>query len=114
MWKTPVAKNDSGEVGKVYYLNLLLISKDEPDRTKPQPFTLNPTRGKDIEHMLKMSEEIPNVIKDQLMKNRKAEVRLTNGATMKLFFSETPAPDTWLDKYKPMIKEQKTESGIIY
>lgn len=95
MWRQAISKSEKGELGKVYYFNIVLVWPDGDEWTMAQPFTINTLAGKDIEKVLKDSPEIPQTMKAHLLSQRKAEATLSNGSFMKIIISESPAPKNW-------------------
>ena len=78
-WKKPLRKEDSGEVGRVYYINMEAIFDDKVRWSKGSPFTLNPERGKTLDGVLLGSKEIPNTLKRSLIDKRQAEMKINSG-----------------------------------
>lgn len=67
-WEQPISVHETGEVGRVYYLNTKLTLIDGEEWTRTTEFTLNPDYGSTVEEMLKRTKEIPNQMKDQLLR----------------------------------------------
>ena len=95
LWEKAISRTESGEVGRVYFINTMMISpKGDLKQTNNHPFTLNPDYGSTIERHLTMSTDLPGPIKAELLAHRKAEARLTSGAIIKIWIAEEAAPDT--------------------
>ena len=94
-WRTPIPKPEKGEVGRVYYLNTMIIMKTGEEWTKHTLLTLNPDQGSTVEGMLKRSLEIPRDMKDDLLRKRITEQRLTSGILLRMWLSDYPAPEWW-------------------
>ncbi len=94
-WEKAISKTESGEVGRVYFINTMMISPDGNVRqTNHHPFTLNPDQGSTIERHLTMSTDLPGPFKAELLAHRTAEAKLTSGAVIKIWIAEEAAPDS--------------------
>jgi hypothetical protein len=94
-WRTPISVHEKGEVGRVYYVNTMIIMKDGEEWTQHTPITLNPDQGSTIEGMLKRSKEIPKKMKDALLRHRVSEEYLTSGIVVRIWICDYPAPEYW-------------------
>lgn len=112
-WTKPISVHENGEVGRVYYLNFKLIFKNKDEWTRPMPLTLNPDQGSTLEEMITRSREIPQVMKDELLRHRKAEARLMSGTVLKMWFAEEPAPEWWAPTETQIVDKRVKEAGLI-
>lgn len=95
LWEKAISKSERGEVGRVYFINTMMISPDGNHKeTNHHPFTLNPDQGSTIERHLKMSTDLPGPIKANLLSYRTAEAKLSSGAVIRIWIAEEGAPDT--------------------
>lgn len=94
-WERHIHKNEKGEVGRVYFLNIKLTFPNGKYMTKGSPFTLNPDHGSTVEKMLRKSKEIPRHMKKDLLDNRFSDARLSNGSVLSLWISTEEAPDNF-------------------
>jgi hypothetical protein len=94
-WQTPISKHEKGEVGRVYYLNQMVILKSGEEWTQHTPMTLNPDRGGTVELYLKKSVDVPQPLKASLLSQRKAEAKLSSGLVVRYWISDYPAPEYW-------------------
>lgn len=93
-WERNISPSDEGEVGRVYYMNFK-VEDSKGIKTLGNPFTLNPKYGSTIEKSLKAAKEIPNGMKADLLRDRRAEAKLSNGKVFCVWISEEPAPKNW-------------------
>lgn len=114
-WQTPISVHERGEVGRVYYINTKLTLPNGEEWTKHAEFTLNPDYGSTIEEMLKRSTEMPNVMKDSLLRRRVCEAKLSSGAILKVWLCDYPAPKYWAPtQIEVMAKKKAEEKPILF
>lgn len=120
-WEKAIAKTETGEVGRVYFINTMMISsKGDLKETNNHPFTLNPDHGSTIERMLRMSCDLPGPIKSELLSHRTCEVKLTGGAIMRIWIAEEAAPDTQKLRQEDLEREHRrrlkemSERPVLY
>ena len=94
-WRKPISRSERGEVGRVYYFNIMAILKNGEEWTKANPLTLNPDQDVTIEKAIRATSEVPRDLKEQLLNKRLAESKLTSGIVMRYWISEAPAPEWW-------------------
>ncbi len=94
-WERAISPRETGEVGRVYFVNIMAVFPNGIEWTRHTPITLNPDQGSTVEEMLKRSTQIPHTMKAQLLSQRYAENKLTGGLVYKVWISESPAPDNW-------------------
>lgn len=94
-WERHISPRETGEVGRVYFLNCRMIFKNGKEWTRHWQLTLNPDQGSTVEGYLKNAIEVPPDMRSELLTFRHVEKRLTGGSVYKLWISDDPAPDTW-------------------
>lgn len=112
-WEQPISVHETGEVGRVYYLNTKLTLIDGEEWTRTTEFTLNPDYGSTVEEMLKRTNEIPNQMKDQLLRKRFSENKLTSGLVYKVWISDYPAPRYWAPTQREIEQRKKAQGKAV-
>lgn len=105
-WERHISAREEGEVGRVYFVNVMARFPNGIEWTRHHPITLNPDQGSTVEQYLTRTQQVPHPMKAKLLSQRFAEERLTSGLIYKIWISESPAPDNW--------GHQKQDRPILY